>query len=473
MGYKENPDYDYDAWDYNDPSTNPRTCQEHSNKEELVLVYDRAEVKLTGETKFECPRFSYSEKVEEGDGFVEEIKLLPAGDLQVISENFTQNYSQGEFCIHFTNSGDELMNETKEDTLRPVFSVCTFELTEEELEEREKTKQFYPVFIFISSFFLFVTLVVYCLLQENRSKLFGKLTIGFLLNIFLAFLSTGIHYTLNVGENKFYLGTTLCKTLGYIVQHTWISFFCWMSAMALNITYTFTQSFRHSNAMSNKQTKAVFLHILFGQGVPLVVTLVTLVMDTQGNRDKHVLPNMGEFACFVGEEFKLEPGSFFKSPTFLYFYLPIMIAWVINIVCFIVTAIHLMSHWAKAKAMKQSRANNTPLAHAKILGSLLVIMGGPWIFEIISAYLEHARHTAFNARLALDVINLLQGVLIFLALVCKTQVIRPLRNTIVSGFSTSGPMSKTSVSSMASRSTIVSETPMRIPKSNMSMQNLS
>merc|ERR1712165_83894 len=312
--YKENPDYDYDAWDYNDPSTNPRTCQEHSNKEELVLVYDRAEVKLTGETKFECPRFSYSEKVEEGDGFVEEIKLLPAGDLQVISENFTQNYSQGEFCIHFTNSGDELMNETKEDTLRPVFSVCTFELTEEELEAREKTKQFYPVFIFISSFFLFVTLVVYCLLQENRSKLFGKLTIGFLLNIFLAFLSTGIHYTLNVGENKFYLGTTLCKTLGCIVQHTWISFFCWMSAMALNITYTFTQSFRHSNAMSNKQTKAVFLHILFGQGVPLVVTLVTLVMDTRGGDDQ-ILPNMGIYSfCWRGVQ--REPGLIPQVPSF-------------------------------------------------------------------------------------------------------------------------------------------------------------
>ena len=353
----------------------------------------------------------------------------------MISENFTQNYSQGEFCIHFTNSGDELMNETKEDTLRPVFSVCTFELTEEELEEREKTKQFYPVFIFISSFFLFVTLVVYCLLQENRSKLFGKLTIGFLLNIFLAFLSTGIHYTLNVGENKFYLGTTLCKTLGYIVQHTWISFFCWMSAMALNITYTFTQSFRHSNAMSNKQTKAVFLHILFGQGVPLVVTLVTLVMDTRGGDDQ-ILPNMGIYSCFVGEEFKENPDSFLKSPVFLYFYLTIVIAWLINIVCFVVTAVHLMSHWAKAKSMKQSKANNTPMAHAKILGSLLIIMGGPWIFELISAYLEHFKRAGFSTRLALDIINLLQGVLIFLALVCKTQVMRPLRNTIATGFST-------------------------------------
>ena len=49
----------------------------------MLVLDDWPGVKLTGETKFECPRFSYSEKVEEGDGFVEEIKLLPAGDLQV------------------------------------------------------------------------------------------------------------------------------------------------------------------------------------------------------------------------------------------------------------------------------------------------------------------------------------------------------------------------------------------------------
>merc|ERR1712088_509432 len=462
--YKDNPDYDYDAWVYNDPSTHPRTCQEHPNKDELV--YDGPGVQLEGATKFECPPYSFQEKVEEGDGFAEKIQLLPDGQLQVVSENFPANYSQGEFCIHFTDSVDEYSGENVSDSIRPVFSVCTSELTDEELEDNKKTQAFYPVLIHISSFFLFVTLVVYCLLQENRSKLFGKLTIGFLLNIFLAFLFTGIHYSLDVGKNKFYLDTPLCKALGYIVQHTWISFFCWMSAMALNITYTFTQSFRHSSAMSNKQTRAVLLQILLGQGIPL---LVTLAMDTMGSEDQ-VLPNMGVYSCFIGEEYKENKSPFYKTPAFLYFYLTIIIAWVINIVCFLVTAVHLMSHWAKAKAMKQSRGNNTPIAHAKILGSLLVIMGGPWIFEIISVYVEHAKPSfTFNYRLVLDVINLLQGVLIFLALVCKTQVIRPLRNTIASGFSSSMVQSKASVSSMASRTTIVSEAPARIPRSKSDM----
>ena len=79
--YKDNPDYDYDAWVYKDPSTHPRTCQEHPNKEELV--YDGPGVQLEGATKFECPPYSFQEKVEEGDGFAEKIQLLSDGQLQV------------------------------------------------------------------------------------------------------------------------------------------------------------------------------------------------------------------------------------------------------------------------------------------------------------------------------------------------------------------------------------------------------
>ena len=84
--YKENTDYDYDAWDYNDPSTHPRTCQEHSNKEELV--YGGPGVRLVGDTKFKCPPFTFEVGGnEEGDGHIEQIQLLPSGDLKV-SLNF-------------------------------------------------------------------------------------------------------------------------------------------------------------------------------------------------------------------------------------------------------------------------------------------------------------------------------------------------------------------------------------------------
>merc|ERR1712240_147135 len=120
--------------------------------------------------------------------------------------------------------------------------------------------------------------------------------------------------------------------------------------MALNITYTFTQSFRHSSAMSNKQTRAVLLQILLGQGIPLLVTLVTLAMDTMGSENL-VLPNMGVYSCFIGEEYKENKSPFYKTPAFLYFYMTIIIAWVINIVCFVVTAVHLRAYYFRNFSM--------------------------------------------------------------------------------------------------------------------------
>lgn len=44
---------------------------------------------------------------------------------------------------------------------------------------------FYPVSIFISCFFLFLTIFVYIILRELRSNIFGKITLGFLGNVFI------------------------------------------------------------------------------------------------------------------------------------------------------------------------------------------------------------------------------------------------------------------------------------------------
>ena len=392
---------------------------------------------------------------------------------QVKLENQTLNFSMGSFCLYFTNAG-----QTEDAPLRTFFSACVSEYDEEEEHEAEVTQAFYPVLILISSFFIFITLVVYCVLRENRSKLFGKLTIGFLLNIFLAFLFTGIHYLLNTRVNTYNLhhprrSVSFCKALGFIIQHTWIAFFFWMSSMAINITYTFTQSFRHSKAQDRNHTKGLILHILYAQGLPLLITIVTIIMDNQDPGQGKILPNMGVYQCFLGEQATSEPGSFFKTPEFLYFYLIIAILMIINLICFIVTGANLVSHWSKAKVMKKSKNNNTPLEHAKILGSLFVIMGGPWLFEIISEYVKHTSPGAFNVRLALDIINLLQGILIFLALVCKTQVLRPLKKTITSGFSKDSQRSDataTSKTSTVSMSSTRSNTT-RMTKHSVSMDS--
>ena len=56
----------------------------------------------------------------------------------------------------------------------------------------------YPVAIFISDFFVLVTLITYLLMSEYRTNMFGKITIGFLINVFFSYFLIGVHYSLDI-----------------------------------------------------------------------------------------------------------------------------------------------------------------------------------------------------------------------------------------------------------------------------------
>ena len=58
------------------------------------------------------------------------------------------------------------------------------------------TGVFYPAAVFVSCFFILLTLVVFVLIQDLRKNLFGKITVGFLVNVFLCYLVLGIRYSM-------------------------------------------------------------------------------------------------------------------------------------------------------------------------------------------------------------------------------------------------------------------------------------
>ena len=110
------------------------------------------------------------------------------------------------------------------------------------MEKTEKffTGIFYPAAISISAFFILMTLMNF-IIFEDKKKLSSVLTMGFLINAFVSYFILSIHYSLTVYDEEALIGTTLCKVLGYIIHHTFIAFFFWTSAMAFNITKTFTK----------------------------------------------------------------------------------------------------------------------------------------------------------------------------------------------------------------------------------------
>ena len=67
------------------------------------------------------------------------------------------------------------------------------------------------------------------------------------------------------------------KLSGYIVQHTWIAFFLWMSAMSINITHCFNDIFHRHKQQDSKHTRALLLNILFDKAC--LITVITLSPD--------------------------------------------------------------------------------------------------------------------------------------------------------------------------------------------------
>jgi len=448
---EKNANYDYDALDYGDPSTWPTICQEHPIEklvdEDLDLEY------VGGKTRFQCRKNEGRMYLEPWDSpEVLETKVLPTGELQVTTQNKTLKYQHQDFCMFFSTIPNEYSEEPfEEGTIRKYFASCVHELTEEEMENEAFVQHNYPVLIFLSSMFILATLVIYCFMKQNRAKLFGKLTIAFLINLFIAFFLTGVRYSLNFPNNRETINLTGCKVLGYIVQHTWIAFFLWMSAMSINITHCFNNIFHRHNQQDSKQTRALILNILFAQGVPTFITIITLLMDTLRPEDQ-VLPNMGQYSCFVGQEYSEPPVPYFKTAEFLYFYLFIVLVVITNIICFIITGVNLTSHWAQMKQMEQTQ-KSTILSQLRIIANLFIIMGTPWVFEVVSAYVKHTYPTnswTTTIGFVLDVIILLQGVLIFIALVCKVQVYHSMKASLTRTSSGGQAVSKTSTSSMAS-----------------------
>merc|ERR1711936_864247 len=75
--------------------------------------------------------------------------------------------------------------------------------------------------------------------------------------------------------------------------------------------------------------KSFLVYFLYAQGIPTLFSIFIALMDTF--RPPNVLlPNMGEYSCFVGSEYDTAK-SFFETSVFLYFYLIVIVLITFNL----------------------------------------------------------------------------------------------------------------------------------------------
>lgn len=335
----------------------------------------------------------------------------------------TEMLNASDFCLSFTKIKT---NYSDHDSIYPLFVVCTGT----DINEAEKfTSIFYPVLIFISCLFTLLTLLAYIAIEDLRSNLFGKLVIGFLINVFINYFFNGIHYYLDTQESKYYLNTPFCVFLGYITHHSFISFFFWMNAMAVNIAYKFSNLL--TTHMEENHDINLILTIIYAQGLPLVITFVIAIVDKFGSCNS-ILPNMGLYSCFIGSQFDPDE-SFLETSNFYYYYLIVMVIVICNTLCFFITGYFLTINWSTVRNMQTSNRDDNIITHVLLVTKISVIMGVPWILDVISAATAQSQGHSKTvwSRLLLDIVNLLAGVLIFTILVCKKSVWNKLKRKML------------------------------------------
>lgn len=167
---------------------------------------------------------------------------------------------------------DDESNDTEFD-VRTLYNICF----EQNPEEKGDTfiSIFYPISLFISCFFVLLTIIVYCVLEDLRNNLFGKLTLGFLVNVCVSYFFIGIHYCLQYYDpsKASYIRSSFCVFLGYIVQHTFIAIFFWTSAMAINCAKRFSNIMAMAQVVLSKLVGFFILLLQIGQLQPISCSL--------------------------------------------------------------------------------------------------------------------------------------------------------------------------------------------------------
>jgi hypothetical protein len=191
-------------------------------------------------------------------------------------------FPPGHFCLAHTRNGSHeghtfrtCRNKTMEIPEDGKVTSCCLRFTSS-LAFQDFTFVFYPVALAISSLFLLATLLVYIINPDLHRPLFGKITLGFVVNNLIAYICI---ISIYLPESLIPLHSAGCVITGYAILYTFTTFMFWINAMAANIFFKFS-SIMNSNS-DNDNIKIVFYSI-YAQGMPFLLCMIVFFMDSYG-----------------------------------------------------------------------------------------------------------------------------------------------------------------------------------------------
>ncbi|XP_021920009.1 G-protein coupled receptor Mth2-like isoform X2 [Zootermopsis nevadensis] len=245
----------------------------------------------------------------------------------------------------------------------------------------------YSACVLISSFFLLVTLLVYMLVPELRD-LQGKCLMCSMFSLCLAYISLAV---LQLQSHN--LSNTMCVSQAFFTYFWMLSAFFWLNVVSFNVWRTVIF---HHFPLSDGQLLISFC--VFAIGGPFLFLVVALA--THHTPSANIIkPNFGVSSCWFDGQ----------TEEWAYMYGPMAVLLFLNTLYFIWTAWRLWKDCRDQSAPRLRCLRFKCLLYLK----LFIVMGIPWIFELISVIVD--KSTGF--WLVMDILNCLQGLIIFLILV--------------------------------------------------------
>ncbi|CAH1403375.1 unnamed protein product [Nezara viridula] len=260
----------------------------------------------------------------------------------------------------------------------------------------------YPMGLFLSVFFLAVTLIASCLLPSTYHVLHWRCQTNHVACLLVGDLLLAITQLSSDA-----LKGPACIGIAIAMHFIILAAFFWLNTMCFNIWWTF-RDLRPASLDKSQEACRLRAYEIYAWGGPLIIAGIGALMDSlpeSAANPSFLRPKFGEMRCwFYGD-----------TEVFAYFFAPIGFLLLMNLTLFAATARELTCGLWKTEVVK---SNTERATLGRVCLKLVVVMGITWVADVVSWVVGGPVYVWYFT----DLINAMQGVLIFAVVGCQPQV---------------------------------------------------
>ncbi|KAL3275853.1 hypothetical protein HHI36_020594 [Cryptolaemus montrouzieri] len=355
------------------------------DKESFIQLYDENDF-IVG-TMENCNFYLLNKDADPDDAFYVQVN----GDLWLPSYQQTQEKSR--YCLEFL----------KNDSLVALVCFPDFQL---KLSVRTSG-------MIISMPFLLVTFIVYAILPDRNLHM--KALMCYVINLLFAYI-----FLVTIQLSDEVIEDTLCGILGFCCVFFFLSSFFWMNVICIDIFLGF-RGFRGVPGVRSSERKRFLLYCLYAWGMSFLIVVITFLINTFGNQFQWFYPGVSVGQCFIRN----------GMPQLLYFYGPMGLIIIFNVVLFTMTALKIRQvkkDTAMLKHSESKRHSDDDQQNFYLYLKLLLAMGVNWTMELISwAVNVNDKSVPQYIWYLSDFCNATYGVFIFFIFVFKRNIWKQLQ----------------------------------------------